>query len=396
LRRHAIEDWKKMPLAQRRKVAPEVDYLFHAPTIRPFFGIENDGLFMEGIAKDKPMSFHCTLTFDEARQWLAKLQAAGIRNIHTEMVGWNARGHDGLYPTRFPIDERVGGEAGFRELVAWGTSQGWRMNVHDNYSMTIPAAPNYDPECVIHDISGAPLLSGWWAGGDEYYSWPLAFPHDRLEGNMERLISMGVRGKAYCDYMMRPLEVNYHPRWKGSRGDHMRGQMRVMKVAQDKFGAVGTEYGVFPAAMTCDSISGFGGRMGRKDWPIGQLCDKKEPTYQLAIHGLVLLETGYHPTWDYVMNAVSQGLHLRDEWAARPVPSIPVINDKRVHAMKAACDICLDQFGHLMQEEITAFTEPAEQVRVTRFTDGTEVSADFKAKELMVNGQRVVRPPALM
>ena len=395
LRRHAMEDWKKQPLAERRKVAPEVEYLFHAPTIRPFFGIENEGMFMQSIAKSDPVSFTCTLTFGEARQWLDKYRAAGLRQLHTEFVGWNARGHDGMYPTRFPIDERFGGETGFRELVDWGSAHGWRMNVHDNYGMTIQNTPNYDAECVIHDISGVPLLSGWWSGGDEYFSWPNAFPHARLEGHMEHLKALGIRGKTYCDYMMRPLEVNYHPRWKGPRGDHMRGQMRVMKAAQDIFGAVGTEYGIFPAAMACDSISGFGGRMGRKDWPIGQLCDRKEQTYLLAIHGLVLLETGYHPSWDYVLNAVSHGLHLRDEWAARPVPSIAVITDQGVHAMKAAVDICLGQFGHLLQEEMVSYAEPADKVRVTKFADGTEVSADFNTKELVVNGKRVERPAAL-
>ncbi|MDA1040810.1 MAG: DUF5696 domain-containing protein [Planctomycetota bacterium] len=82
------------------------------------------------------------MTFAEAGVALRKLKEAGIEKIHTMCVGWNARGHDGLYPTRFPIDARLGGETGFRELCKLGDELGYHINVHDNFMMNVPQAPD--------------------------------------------------------------------------------------------------------------------------------------------------------------------------------------------------------------------------------------------------------------
>ena len=57
------------------------------------------------------------MTFAEARACLQRVHDTGIDKIFTEMVGWNPRGHDGMYPTRLPPEERLGGEKGFRELL---------------------------------------------------------------------------------------------------------------------------------------------------------------------------------------------------------------------------------------------------------------------------------------
>jgi hypothetical protein len=99
------------------------------------------------------------------------------------------------------------------------------------------------------------------------------------------------------------------------------------------------------------------------------------------------------------MATIAWGATPRDEWGVRDVKmgGVHVFSDARVTALKAFHDLCVDKFGHLQAEEMTRCELAADlqQVRST-FADGTEVSADFTRKELIVNGKRIEKPAALL
>ncbi|MCJ8330246.1 MAG: hypothetical protein HRT89_12755, partial [Lentisphaeria bacterium] len=121
LRRHVMDDLGKPTLNQRREESPEVDYMLGAYIMKMFHGMQPMGM-MAGEKNDLSSKepFISTLTFDEARSNLQKLKAAGVDQILTQSVGWNPRGHDGMWPSRFPIEPRLGGEKAFCELIKWG------------------------------------------------------------------------------------------------------------------------------------------------------------------------------------------------------------------------------------------------------------------------------------
>ena len=116
--------------------------------------------------------------------------------ILTQSVGWNARGHDGFYPTRFPVNERAGGERGFRALLVGRTGTGLpHVRPRQLFQRTCRTVPTGISDCVIHDLYGQPLVHGWWAGGVEYASWQEALPPARLEKHLARVRDLGVHGK---------------------------------------------------------------------------------------------------------------------------------------------------------------------------------------------------------
>jgi hypothetical protein len=395
LRRHIQDDLGKITLKARAAESPEVAYVLEAYTFKPFYARENEGLEGVGLNKSNPVSYILGMTFEECRQGLTWIKEAGIEKAYLQHVGWNARGHDGLYPARFPVDERLGGEAAFRDLIRYGNETlGYHMSVHDNFCMNIPHAPNFDPDVLIEDVYGEPLLSGWWGGGLEYQTWGHALPYDRLEGHLERMKTLGIRGMYYCDYMMRPLEVNYHPKWKGPRSHAATGQARVLTAAKRAFGAVATEYGILPAVVACDYVTGGGGRFGQSSWPVKALMDTHVPMWDLTVQGLILSEqTGI--AWANAMRAVLFGKHIRDEWTFRTAVRHPQLTTDRLAAQRAMYALCLKRYGYLQTESIVAYSTPATGVQQTRFSDGTEVIADFTHEELTVNGQRIERPAAL-
>lgn len=396
LRKHIIEDLSKKTVIQRAAESPQVKYLLDAYIMKMFFAIENDGICMYGHDKKSPVSFIREMTFDQAGAFLKKLHASGIKKILTESVGWNVRGHDGMYPTRLPIDERLGGENKFRAMNALGKKLGFQMSVHDNYIDSYKCAPNWDAETTIHDQFGDPLISGFWGGGINYRQWPLAFSHDRLEGEMRKIRELGLDGMHYCDGMGNPLEVNYHPKYKGPRSGHAKGICRILETARNIAGAAGTECGFLYCCVPSDHIAmnGWGWDMKKKkpDWAISNLCDVQLPIWHYALHDLVIHEWQGH-AWKDQMNKVLFGAHLRNEWSGTN-GLFKALDDKMIRTFKAEYDL-MEKFRHLQLVELSSFQQQSAGFAVSKFSDGTSIEADFENGILRVNGKVVKRPVSI-
>ncbi len=395
LRRHTLADLGKKTLEERRRESPEVDYLLQAYTFKLFHGMEREGYLATSMRDEAATTYHDYLSFSEAAVLLKRLRSAGVSKALTQSVGWNPRGHDGLYPTRFPINERAGGEAGFRQLVEIGRELGYQINVHDNFMMNLPHSPDWDQDCVTHDVYGQPLVHGWWAGGVEYATWGLALPEHRLQGHLRRMKTLGIEGIYYADYMMQPLEVNYHPKHRGGRSDCCRGMLRIVDAIREEFGAAAIEFGTLPGAVAADYIVNPGRWHGisQQPRPILRLWDTPVPLWQLALHGLIMVEGDPGVSWKGAMECVLKGLHPRDEWSARPGHH-PVLDEKRIRGLSAIYDLCLARYGHLQTVEIATCSWLGD-IQETFYADGTRVLADFRKGILVVDGERIKKPTAL-
>jgi hypothetical protein len=292
---------------------------------------------------------------------LSKLKNLGIDRVATLSVGWNARGHDGLYPTRFPIEERLGGEAAFREMIKLGREIGYQCSVHDNFQMNVRSRPTstkrrWFTTCTANRCCAA---GGRAATSTARGRWRC--PRKKVGGHLRRMKDLGCDGVYYCDYWMAPLEVNYHPRHRGSRSAHQRGMDRVLDEVRRTFGSVGTEFGTMAGALLCDSLAtspphGYDGAIRlRPEWPITSLLDERTSLWALTLHGLVMHPAKGDPNWRNAMFAIVSGALPADEWGVRPIAmgGIHLFDDRRAVALKAQHDLCINRFGHLATEEMT-------------------------------------------
>jgi len=398
LRRHVMDDLGKGTIRQRAEESPEVRSLLQSYIMKLFYAVENKGIMMHGVSKGDPVTFKFCMNFGEAKANLQKLHAAGVEKIHTQSVGWNPSGHDGLWPTRFPIDDRLGGEAAFRDLLAAGRQLGYTMNVHDNQLSAYTRSPDFNPENVCHDQWGQPMGLGEWGGGITYILNALARSEAEIEGSMRGLQALGLNGAGYLDGMGNPLYRDYHPRHRMTRTDYARGTNRLIDIARRVYGAAGTECGFLYCTIPADSITTMGSEWHMKgcwpEWPATALMDQRVPCWALALHDLVIVEGVHGLNWPSLMEGVLFGLHPRDEWSAHP-GVMPVLDDARICRLKAVYDLSLVKFGHLQTEELLRYEEPEPGVRTSAFADGTEVIADFRKGRLVVNGKNVPRPKGL-
>ncbi|MCL1856668.1 MAG: DUF5696 domain-containing protein [Kiritimatiellaeota bacterium] len=399
LRTHIMKDLGKKTLRERAAESPEVAYLAQAYIMKQLFGIRNVGYYADSLKQHKPGDFVLHITFDETAECFRKLKAAGIDKILTQCTGWNIDGHDGLYPTRFPVDERLGGEKAFRRMIQEGNALGFNIQVHDNFIMQAKRSPEFKKDWCTTDIHGEPLIHGRWAGGVECSGWPLMYPQSYFRDHLKRMKGLGIKGMYYVDYMEQPLEVNYHPVHKGPRSDCAKGQVRIIEECRKAFGACGTEFGFLPCAVAADHISTCGDAHHlmwcKPEWPIMALVDKDNvvPVWQIAMSGLTVLEARSGVAWWNVMTCLLYGCAPRDEWAKRP-GIMPILDDTRIAALKAVYDLCVVKFGHLKFHGIVDYKRHAKDIHETRFADGTRVRADFKKMRLFVNGKPIPRNPA--
>jgi len=400
LRRHLIEDLHKKTLAQRAAESPEIRQLLESHIIRIFHGMQPIGMAAgsdrkDGLSLQEP--FVVDTTFREAQESLARLHEAGVARMHVESIGWNPRGHDGMWPTRFPVEPRVGGEAGFRELIRYGRSLGCTMNVHDNYLSQYNSSPDFDPSIVMHDQWGNRDLRGFWGGGETYVTCPWKLGPDRLEREMERVKGLGLNGAAYIDGMGNPLECGYAPGPVGTRSDYVRGSQHVLDAARQAYGAVRTECGFLYVCLPADNLATCGNSFMLQrfdpDWPVSALMERIVPVWQLALHGLIIRDGG-GCTWRATMQCLLFGDHPRHEWTARGRFQ-PRLDDAMIAGIKAQYDLCIRRHGSLQTESLVSWQDLGEGVRETRFSDGTVVHADFRALTLTVNGEPIEPPPGM-
>ncbi|MFH0796576.1 MAG: DUF5696 domain-containing protein [Candidatus Omnitrophota bacterium] len=336
------------------------------------------------------------LSYSEAEKLLVRMNEAGMDKVNIRLAGWNRQGHDGMYPTVFPIETKFGRIKEFKKLLEQAKKLGYRIAVHINYGDCYKGSPEWDPEFVMKNKDGTLRGGPIWAGGQSYKACPQAMLGRFVKRDLPKLKSLGLNGAIYFDVVLLTPFCCYDKKHPLTRKGYCLAVKKYLNYAKSLFGAVQTEYGISELLGTVNYLS----YVPAYDWkPVSTWAHTTE-LYQkgLAHKGIPLDCIVYHGIIQYsltntsspdeeearleFLHALETGALPKDEWRDNN-PRTRIPNEASQYQV-----IC-KKLGHLQFEFIEDHKELAPQVFGTKYSDGTWVVVNYSNKKATVLGKRI-------
>jgi len=268
---------------EKAKVRPEVtDY-------RDRFFLKIFMAYKDAQADGKG-DYHATCTFAETRAILEQCLACGMKKLTVIVVGWGQDGHDGMPPTRFPVDERLGGEKEFRKLILWCRENDILLGVHDSYGGYYSCSPEFNTEDLIRHRSGEYWESIIWSGGQVHVACPSVWVEKHVKRDVPAVRALGIHGHHHVDAVGSFMTCFSEDHPLKGRADFIKEVRKMFQFILDEMGSVSTE---MPFGPYFDLVDGFfHSYTDPSSWhrasTVGRyFLDRTVPLLQVALHGSV-------------------------------------------------------------------------------------------------------------
>lgn len=281
------------PLKPRLADNPVLAYSVGAMRVKVFHGVKQQPFAADGRS---PVDIHTTC--EEAGLILDAMKAAGIHKAIITLVGWNLGGHDGAYPTRFPVEPGIGGEDALRELIRKALDMGYQIVPHDNWTDVYRGAPDYDADAVAKDEHGLLHIHGLWGGGQGLKSCPIAMM-ERYGHDFDRVRALGFSGHYYMDAQSTVLWTCHDPRHPADEQAFMTALAALTQVPRALYGAISCEFAPVHHLPYLDEVAsvptevGAYSHMNSASDGLRDLIDEIVPFWPIAIHGLLRYGMGH-------------------------------------------------------------------------------------------------------
>ncbi len=370
-------------LEQKAQTRPAVRDFAQTYLLKIMMGYKKSDLNGQG-------AYQSNTTFAQTKAILQRMRDDGIDHITTQMVGWNAQGHDGRYPQRFPVNEQAGGESAMRELIQWGASQNIHIGVHDNFSDSYQCGDDFDMANVIVGRDGKHWRNVPWAGGFNWRLCPLqSIKHAHRD--MPRIAQLGVKANYYMDAIgaLSTCHSDEHP---ADRRAIMDGFKAIFTLAQQHFDTVSTEIAFGPYLHLMDGVYMTHGveSAGKFTDFVEQFVDEHVPALAVTLHNGIR----YHLAHSLALQG-RRGALMDCLWGAMPFVEIayehvpgahgmPTYDDVREYVL-ASQELCCKQLADRVSVDIEAIEQVSDELWHTTYADGKVVQTDFASGKVTVS-----------
>ena len=231
-----------------------------------------------------PVKVHTTC--EDTIRILSAMKKSGIRKAVVTLVGWNLGGHDGAYPSHFPIEPSIGGEPGLRKLIEFAKGIGYQIVPHDNWTDIYRNSADFDYEYVARTEDQEPLAAGVWGGGQAYKACPLVQLR-RFGYEFEKIRNLGFEGHYYMDAQSTVMLSCHSPHHPADEKAFALGLSSLALIPRAMYGAVAVEScSAYTVPFVDESATLSFGRELRT--PCEQALDLHPiPFFHIALHGLI-------------------------------------------------------------------------------------------------------------
>ena len=381
-RRHLINERNIAPLKQRIKDNPDLKYYVESYNeIRLAIG-GNKKRKVDGTGEYVPFG-----SISEAETMIRDIHAAGVERATIMFEYWTIEGGDGAYPTKLPVDPRLGTNEDFSDLLKINTNLGYKSTNWDNYSDCYKISPEWDDKYIMLDKDGWQRRAGVWNGGQSYLACPwlmVAFAKRDLNAQHK----LGFNGVWYIDAMVQPPRICYdkshgHPQ---NRRTYIEGLKVIVKMASKIYGGCSIENSNDSMADCIDGIAQVCAVNERfVTTELGKyFADEFVPFYQIAFHGLQVYHICSLMHMSSSFGSVEVGIIKDIEFGAAPRADISFdeIQEGRgyknwVRWMKKQYDWHYKTTKSLLYEFIENHKEIDAGVFCTEYTSGAKVIVNY-------------------
>ena len=376
------------PLKERLKGNPTLAYSVDAMRVKIFMGLKHPYV----VDGSSPMQKYTT--FGQAGKILDKMKASGIGRAVITLVGWNLGGHDGAYPTRFPVEPELGGESGLRKLIRKALLMGYQIVPHDNVTDVYRAAPDFDYEYTARTEYDEALPAGLWGGGQSFKSCPAVYM-DRYGNDFTRIKDLGFSGHYYMDAQSTVMWQCHDRRHPADEEQFAKSLAAIAQLPREMYGAVAIECGSAFSLPFVDEVGTIQNGIAYPDvfnnCPANfcGIVDRCVPFYQIAVHGLVT----YQGTWVHHYRnrpgGVERGLLQELAFGARPSMEVSYVKNSHgdlytnsIKNLKDACQRNFTRLKGLHVETIEEFEELSHETYKSVYSNGTSIAVNFGQKNI--------------
>lgn len=285
-RKYQMEENNCVPIKERIKTQPELAYLKDSVEIRIRNGWKPaPPTVLEQTEENEP-PMHVACTFARVKDIVDELKKQGVEKAELCLIGWNKSGHDGRWPTAFPVEEKLGGEKELRDLITYAQNAGYKIVCHTNSTDAYSISEYYDEGniCIRNKDGTIAVNDTPWSGGNMYW----VCPKKGLEIAQDILLKvkdLGFKGAHYIDVMSvieaRSCFSEAHP---CNARETLEAYRETANLTKENFGAFASEGACGPYVSFLD----FG--LYLKSNRRVQICmDEGVPFWELVFHGVTLV-----------------------------------------------------------------------------------------------------------
>ena len=402
--REYLIETDQMPKMLKERVGENehLVYAAKAPEIRIRQGWKPVPTPVEHQTLENEPEMRVAMTFDQVKDLIDELKRQGVDNAQLCLVGWNHKGHDGRYPTVFPVEPALGGEEKLRECIAYGEANGYRVVGHTNRTDIYEISSDWnDGADAAKNPDGSLQKNRAWSGG-LMYNICYKQSHDKyFLGYEPKVAELGFRGLEYVDVLsiIKP-HICYDPTHPCTRREGVEYANKMLQGLRDMFGGSQSEGGCYFVAKSLDYamyVTMALNRLTNKEkYPH---IDDYAPIWHIVFNGY-LLHNPASQTVNFTLKEPAYALR-NVEYAARPMfyfYSAFVDNPKKnwmgtadltykdkadleksVAAIKRGYDE-FKKWEHLQFETLEQHDKLAEGVYCSTYSDGTRVVVNYSKK----------------
>ncbi|MBP3773821.1 MAG: hypothetical protein ILA34_00535 [Bacteroidaceae bacterium] len=288
-RRMQLESGAVIPLRERIKNNPTLAYAVQSPLIRIRQGWKPVPTPVVEQTPETEPPMKVRVTFDRVKDIVNELKRQGIRKADLTLVGWNHKGHDGRFPTLFPVEPTLGGEKKLKSAIRHAQKNGYMIAAHVCNNDSYRISPDWDEADVAKnpDASLSHYKGAVYGSGNMYNLCYQASFQKFVAENNRRTAALGFKGMHYIDVISTVLPtVCYDPHHPLNRKEAALWANKHLQAGRDAFGGVSSEGGYDFVAGSLDYALYITFNLNQVDHD--RLIDDYIPLWHIVYDGIIM------------------------------------------------------------------------------------------------------------